>query len=268
LWRRYQIDSRSIEGVPHDAFDAIISQYGADSDEARTEVYGQFPNQGTNQFIGSTAVKEAQERDALPDPGAPLLMGVDVARFGEDKSVIAFRKGRDAKIIPWQKFKGIDTVRLAGIVADLAGKHHVAAIFVDGNGVGGGVVDNLKAWGYKVVEVQAGASATDGDTYYNKRVEIWGRMREWITQGALPKDPELAADLTAPEYSFHPSSNKIQLEGKDRMKARGQASPDAAEALALTFAQPVARVDERHSRSGGNQRNRQAKDVDYPMFGV
>lgn len=267
FWKTRNIDSRTVEGTDKGVFAKIIAQYGEDSDEARVEVKGEFPNKGSNQFIGKDVAYAAQTREALPDHGAPLVMGVDVARFGEDKSVICFRKGRDARVFPWQKFKGLDTVQLAGIVADLAGKHHVNAIFVDGNGVGGGVVDNLKAWGYRVIEVQMGSSPTDGDTYVNKRVEIWGRMREWLMTGAIPVDGDLMTDLISPEYSYHPVSNKVQLEGKDHMKARGLASPDSAEALALTFAQPVARADERHSRNNMNQRNRVARDLNYDIFG-
>lgn len=266
FWKTRNIDSRTVEGTDPGTFDRIIAQYGLDSDEARIEVLGQFPNQGANQFIGKDVVYNAQTRELIPDPGAPLVMGVDVARFGEDKSVICFRKGRDAVSIPWEKFKGIDTVKLAGIVADRAGKNHVAAIFVDGNGVGGGVVDILKAWGFKVIEVQAGSSATDGDQYYNKRAEIWGRMKEWLQTGSIPNDTDLNTDLISPEYSYHPSSNKLQLEGKDHMKSRGLASPDSGEALALTFCQPIARQDERHSRNNGSFRNRVAKDVDYDIF--
>lgn len=265
-WRQYQIDARNVEGIPADAYESIIKQHGPDSDEARIEVYGQFPNQGSNQFVGKDAAALAATREVIPDPGAPLLMGVDVARFGEDKSVIAFRKGRDARSIPWKKFKGVDTVQLASTVADLATQLKVDAIFVDGNGVGGGVVDNLKAWGYRVIEVQAGASASDSDMYGNKRVEMWGRMREWLTTGAIPDDSDLQSDLISPEYSYHPVSNKVMLEGKDKMKARGLASPDVAEALAMTFAQPVARNDLNASRNN-SKRNRVANDVDYAIFG-
>lgn len=266
FWRCRNIDSRTVEGTDKGTFDKIIAQYGEDSDEARVEVKGEFPNKGSNQFIGKDTVYAAQTREVIPDPGSPLVMGVDVARFGEDKSVIAFRKGRDARIIPWEKFKGIDTVQLSSRVAELAGKLNPAAIFVDGNGVGGGVVDNLKAWGYKVIEVQMGSSPNDPATYYNKRVEIWGRMREWLMTGAIPSDSDLATDLISPEYSYHPVSNKIQLEGKDHMKSRGLASPDSAEALAMTFAQPVARVDLAAARNNGVTRNRVARDVDYDIL--
>jgi hypothetical protein len=265
-WRQYQIDARTVEGLPADAFDAIIKEDGPDSDNARIEVYGQFPNLGANQFIGKDTVAAATKREIIPDPGSPLLMGVDVARFGEDKSVICFRKGRDARSIPWQKFKGYDTVQLAGAVADMAGKLNPTAIFVDGNGVGGGVVDILKSWGYKVIEVQAGASPNDGDKYLNKRVEMWDHLRAWLQIGGVPDDQELITDLISPEYSYHPTTNKLQLEGKDHMKDRGLASPDVAEALALTFAQPVARTDVQHSREG-RSRSRQARDMDYNVLG-
>lgn len=266
FWRTRNIDSRSVEGTDRGTFDKLIAQYGEDSDEARVEVMGQFPNRGSNQFIGKDVALAAQERNPIPDPGSPLVMGVDVARFGEDKSVIAFRKGRDGTVIPWEKHKGLDTVQLASRVAELAGKHNPNAIFVDGNGVGGGVVDNLKAWGYKVVEVQMSATPSDSDTYLNKRVEIWGRMREWLMTGTIPNDSDLFTDLISPEYSYHPSSNKLMLEGKDHMKARGLASPDSAEALALTFGQPVARIDSRVGRNNPATRGRIARDVDYDIL--
>jgi len=266
FWRCRNIDSRTVEGTDRGTFDKIIAQYGDDSDEARVEVKGEFPNKGANQFIGKDLAYSAATREAIPDVGAPLVMGVDVARFGEDRSVIAFRKGRDARVIPWLAYKSIDTVQLATIVAEQAQKHNVNAIFVDGNGVGGGVVDNLKAWGYKVIEVQMGSSPVDADTYYNKRVEIWGLMREWLGTGAIPNMTELQTDLISPEYRYHPTSNKVQLESKDEMKRRGLASPDHAEALALTFAQPVARLNAAHGRGNAVTRNRVARDLDYEVL--
>lgn len=265
-WRRWQVDARNVEGTAADGYAAILRSHGEDSDEARMEVYGQFPNQATNQFIPKDNVAAARARECIPDPGAPLLMGVDVARFGEDRSVLAFRKGRDARFIPWQKYRKIDTVALASHAAEAATKYKVDAIFVDGNGVGGGVVDNLKAWGFQVIEVQAGASATDSDQYLNKRVEMWALMRDWLNIGSIPDDPELESDLIGPEYEFHPVSNKLVLEGKEHMKEkRGLASPDIAEALALTFAKPIARNDNRASRKH-SRRHAVARDVDYQLL--
>lgn len=262
-WRTRQIDSRTVE-IAQDAFDAIIAKYGADSDEARVEVYGQFPNKATNQFISTTSVNLATERESIPDPGAPLLLGVDVARFGEDTSVLAFRKGRDAKSIPWQTYKGIDTVQLATKVADAVQRYKVDAIFVDGNGVGGGVVDQLKAWHYRVIEVQFSATPNDIEQYLNKGVENWALMKEWLSIGTIPDDAKLRSDLTNREYSYHPVNNKLILQSIEKMKDAGFASPDRAMALSMTFAQPVARNDARASRSNHNRR--MATGVDYEIL--
>ena len=266
FWRCRNIDSRTVEGTDIGTFNKIIAQYGDDSDEARVEVKGEFPNKGANQFIGKDLAYQAAQREVIPDPGAPLVMGVDVARFGEDRSVIAFRKGRDARSIPWLKFKNLDTVQLATIVSEQATRHGVNAIFVDGNGVGGGVVDNLKAWGFRVIEVQMGSTPNDLDMYQNKRAELWAMLREWLGTGAIPNDGDLQTDLISPEYKYHPTSNRIQLESKDQMKQRGLASPDHAEALAMTFAVPVARLNAPHSRNNGVARNRVARDTDYEVL--
>ena len=265
-WRRWQIDARKVSGTSKDAYESIIRKYGADSDEARVEVYGQFPNSGQNQFIPTDVVLAAQEREAYDDRGAPLLLGADVARRGNAKSVIAFRRGRDAVSIPWQEYRGLDTVQFASRIAEAADKYKVDAIFIDGNGVGGGVVDNLKAWGYRPIEVQAGGAAANSDKYLNKRAEMWGLMRDWLPTGSIPKNAILQDDLIGPEFEYHPVSTKIVLESKEHMQARGIASPDYAEALALTFAKPVARTDANVSRHN-TRRSVIAKGVDYAILG-
>ena len=262
-WRTRNIDARTVDIAP-DVWQAILDKHGPDSDEARVEVFGQFPNQSLNQFINRQAVGNACEREVVSDPGAPLLMGVDVARFGEDESVIAFRKGRDARTIPWQCYRGIDTVQLSAHVADAALRYKVDAVFVDGNGVGGGVVDLLRSWGHRIIEVQSGATPIEPDKYLNKRVEMWALMREWLTIGAIPLDRILQEDLAGPEYSFHPVNSKLVLENKEHMRDRSLASPDRAEALAMTFAQPVARRDTRTSRA--HSRIREATGMDYEVL--
>jgi hypothetical protein len=265
-WRTRSIDSRSVEGISHSSFENIIKQFGEDSDEARVEVYGQFPHTGARQFMQFGHISDAVERPVEPDPGAPLLMGVDVARFGEDRSVIAFRRGRDARTIPWRVFRKLDTQQLAREVADAAAEYNPAAIFVDGGGVGGGVVDALKAMRFKVIEVQAGSSPDDKDKYINKRVELWARLKEWMETGCLPDNKDLVADLRAPQYDWHQINGKLTLETKEDMRKRGLSSPDMAEALIQTFARPVARSDILTARRGG-RRVPVAQDIDYPMFG-
>lgn len=249
LWRHKQIDARTVEGVDPNTYQGIIDRYGPDSDEARVEVYGQFPNAGQRQFIAMDAIEGAQARTPEDDPGAPLLMGIDVARYGEDSSIFAFRKGRDARTIPWQKFRKLSMTQLADRAVEAINQYNPDAVFVDGGGVGGGLVDILKDLGHRVIEVQAGGSADDKAAYQNKRVEMWALMREWLSIGCIPDDPELRDDLKAPEYSYHRTTNVLQLESKDSMKERGLASPDTAEALAQTFARTVPRLDRNTSRS-------------------
>ena len=221
--------------------------------------------QGIDQFISSEVVQEAQEREVEPDPGAPLLMGVDVARFGDDSSVIRFRQGRDARSFPIKKFKGRDLMELSSEVMFLADKLEPEMIFVDGGGVGGGVVDKLKSMGYRVTEVQFGSKPDNKAAYFNKRCEMWDKMKDWLQRGALDISEDLFTDLTAPTYKHVGDSSQVYLERKEEMKKRGMASPDEGDALALTFAENVARRDSRSSRGRG--RSRPAKGLDAPVFG-
>ena len=261
-WNTRNIDSRTVEGTDPAIYQKIIDQHGEDSDEARVEVRGLFPSQGDKQFISRALVAGAQERAVAQDAFAPLAMGVDVARFGDDQSVIYFRHGRDARSMPPVKFKGLDTTQLVARVAELADRHRPDGIFVDGAGVGGGVVDQLRARGYRVFDVQAGAKADDDQKYQNKRVELWARVREWLQIGSIVADPQLADDLLAPEYDFD-NAGRVRLETKEKMKGRGLASPDVADALALTFAANLARRDGAVPR----RRVRVAGGVDYAVLG-
>lgn len=265
FWHLRKIDARTVEGTDKALYEKIIAQHGFDSYEACVEVRGEFPSQSVAQFIPVTTAQAAMERHVDFDAGAPLVMGVDVARFGDDRSVIAFRQGRDARSIQWQFYAGIDTMQLAMRVAEYADKYRPEAIFVDGGGVGGGVVDRLKELKYRVIEVQAGESADDKDKYANKRVEMWDRMREWMLHAAIPHSDELFNDLIGIEYKYNVTTTQLMLERKDEMKKRGLASPDLADALALTFARPVARRDVRHSY--GSSRTRFATGREYAILG-
>lgn len=266
-WRRWQIDARDVDGTTKDAYESIIRKYGPDSDEARVEVYGKFPNSGVNQLIPLDLVLAAQQREAYDDRGAPLLLGVDVARRGANKSVLAFRKGRDARSIPWQSIQGRETPAVATAVAEAAQKYNVDAIFVDGNGVGGGVVDALKQWGYRVIDVQSGGSAIDKAKYKNKRAEMWGLMRDWLEIGSIPGGETLKDDLIGPEFQYDAVTNQIILESKEHMLERGVASPDEGDALAMTFAKPIARTDMHASNSAVSRRATIARGVNYDILG-
>lgn len=266
-WRRRHIDSRTVEGIDRAVFDKIIDKYGADSDQARVEVYGKFPRTGERQFISTSIVREATNREYVPDTGPPLMMGVDVARFGDDRSVIRFRQGRSARKgdVPGPfRYKGLDNMQLAYEVADKIDKYNPDAVCIDaGNGTG--VIDRLKELGYSVHEIQFGARSPDRE-YANFRTYIWGRLRDWLSGGCIDPDAELETDLTGPEYEFVGSDgDQLRLEPKEKMKKRGLASPDDGDALALTFAVRASRRDTRTSRH--RRRVAMARDVEYDVLG-
>ena len=169
--------------------------------------------------------------------GAPLIYGIDVARFGSDASVIFKRRGLVAfEPIVIRKF---DNMALADRIAVEMSKEKPDAVFID-SGAGQGVIDRLRQMRFDVVEVPFGAQAVDKEQFANRRMEMWWHMAQWIKQGgAIPPDPVLQGDLGAPTYGYTPKGPKI-LEAKDKLKERIGRSPDLADALALTFAAPVA----------------------------
>lgn len=262
-WHGKQIDSRTVEGTNKRLFDEWSETYGEDSDFMRVRVRGLFPRSGSMQFVATDMIEDASKRDVAAMLSDALVIGVDVARYGDDQSVIFFRKGRDARFIPPIKLRKVDTMQLAARVADEAAKHRADAVFIDGGGVGAGVVDRCRQLKVRnVFDIQFGGKAdranptADRVLYLNKRSEMWGAMREWLAIGAIPDDADLKADLSGPWY-FFTNKNEIQLERKQDMKKRGLASPDAADALALTFAYAIQPAAHR-----GAQQNRQQQSYD------
>jgi hypothetical protein len=244
-WKSYHIDSREVRHSNKEYLQSVIEDWGYDSDYTRVRVLGQFPRAELTGFISEEDVSLAASRQLTePLPSAPLVMGVDVARFGDDSSCIVFRRGRDARTIAPESHHGRDTMFLAGRVAELYQTYRPDAIFVDEGGVGSGVVDRLLQLGVPVIGIQFGARpdrlGVGGEThrFANKRAEMWGGLRQWIKGGCIPDLPGLHAELTGPLYAFN-LRDEIQLEKKSDMKKRGLASPDIADALALTFAMPV-----------------------------
>ena len=239
-WRRRQVDARTAKMANQAQIREWIEDYGEDSDFVRVRVKGQFPRASGNQLIGEDLVTSAAGRSlhkSVYRHGAKVL-GVDVARFGDDQSVVIRRQG--LAVLGIKKYREVDTMRLASIVGEEVVKWRPDAVFIDEVGIGAGVVDRLRQLGFEVFGVNAGARAGDSRRYYNLRAEMWVKMRDWLKSGgAIPLDVELQTDLIGPEYGFD-ASDRLQLEKKEDMKKRGLASPDCADALALTFAFPVA----------------------------
>jgi hypothetical protein len=241
------VDSREVSHTNKAAINDIIRKYGIDSDVVKYRVLGRFPTKSYDGFISGEQVTAAQERDHYGDPGAALILGIDVARYGNDDTVFCFRRGRDARSIPMHSFNGLSTTQVADRAIELIQRYKPDATIIEGAGPGVGVIDQLKARGFRIIEVYPGAGAEKFQIYQNKRAEWWQRMKTWIDEvGCLPPDIELAEQLTTIHYKLNEKSNKQQMEGKREMESRGLKSPDKADALALTFATPVARADRRN----------------------
>ncbi|MBQ3456786.1 MAG: hypothetical protein IJG36_10145, partial [Synergistaceae bacterium] len=187
----------------------------------------------TIDMVSDAAKKGLTEADIR---GAVRVMGVDVARFGDDRSVICKREGlwcHDMKAV-----EHTDNMTFAGIVAREIDEFRPDGVFIDA-GRGEGVIDRLRQLGYRVLEINFGGRASEAARYANKRSEMWDKVREWLKSGgAIPNDPELKSELASPTYKFD-AGGRLILEAKEKLKERGLRSPDMADALALTFAYPL-----------------------------
>ncbi len=238
-WVTWQVDARGARMADQSQLAAWVDDYGEDSDFVRIRVRGVFPRASSRQLIPLDLVDAARRRPLELDPRAPLLLGVDIARFGDDSTVLYFRRGRDARSIPARRFRGLDNVQVAAEVKRAVAEHRPDAVMVDGGGLGAGVVDILRSGGQAVVDVGFGEAAQESDRFVNTRTEMWHAILAWLREGGcLPDDQELSDDLTGPEYTFDPR-DRWALEPKPAMKRRGLASPDAGDALAMTFAPRV-----------------------------
>lgn len=251
-WLSMHVDSRTVPHTNQKLFERWIADYGEDSDFVRVRVLGQFPRIDADSFIPRDLATEATDRVIHASFVEPVVLGVDVGRFGDDPSVIFPRRGRDATTLPVQIFPSIDTMTLASAIAYQAQTYDARQIFVDEGGVGGGVVDRLLQMRAPVLGIDFSARPlganliTTGVRYANRRAEVWGAMRDWLSGGSIPAlehaGVSLIDELAGPRYGLDPKE-RIQLERKREMRSRGAPSPNIADALALTFAYPLYEAD-------------------------
>src|SRR5574343_315711 len=229
-WTVYDTDALDLEEVER------LKRDMTDEAFAR-EMMCSFEAAGDDQLISLSDVDVACNRQ-IPPRGithAPRILGVEPARFGDDRSVIFPRQGLAA--LKPEVYRGINNMDLAGRVAKRIEEWRPDAVFIDA-GNGGGVIDRVRQLGFEVIEVNFGGRAIDAG-YVNKRTEMWFLMRDWLNAGgSIPNIVELRQDLATPTYHFD-AANRLALESKDEIKRRGLPSPDLGDALALTFAQPV-----------------------------
>jgi hypothetical protein len=244
-WVKWTVDSRDVRITNKRFLQELIDDYGMDSDIVRVRVLGLPPTAATNQFISSLRISEAMGRSVEVGLDEPLILGVDVARHGGDHSVVYARKGRDGVThgILFKEAYTDNLTHFAEQIAGFIGELGADRVFVDGGGVGGGVVDHLHASGFRDVvrEVNFGSKSPDRK-YHNRRAYMWGMMRDWLAGGSIPDDHRMVEELTAQEYTINVKTRATQLVTKEHMKAMGLESPDFADALALTFAEVVAPV--------------------------
>lgn len=244
-WRTWQIDARKCKASTKNGpeyLERLIEQYGGlNDDRARVRVLGQFPERAGGQFISTVAVDKAMRTEVEYWQHMPKLMSVDVARFGDNDTMICWRQGR--KVFPLEKMPKVDLVELSKMIGARIKAERPMVVFIDGAGMGAGVVDNLRHLGFSVIDVNGGNSSSD-PLYLNKRAEMWQGMKDWMespTDVELPNDPELRKHLTAVKYGYT-DKGRLRLERKEDIVAEFGFSPDRADALAMTFAYPVADV--------------------------
>jgi hypothetical protein len=207
-------------------------RWGRSSPRFVSKVLGDFPEIGENILFPPGLITAAQERTLEPGPWG--VLGVDVARFGSDRTILMLRRGPAARLVG--DHSKLATTETTGHVVVAVAEHAIDEIRVDGVGVGGGVVDQLVEQGYDVVDMQAGAAAVDNEHFLNARAEWYWALRERFEYGDIdidPDDDELAAQLGCIRY-FYTSRGQIKIESKDDMRKRKLPSPDKADALMLT----------------------------------
>jgi len=233
----------------------IIKTYGADSNQYRVRVLGEFPLTDEDKVISRPSVEAAMERDIVVDPTARRYWALDVARYGTDNSVLCERMGN---VVPWLEVKSnLSTMNIAGWVKskwdELPAHLRPKVILVDVIGVGAGVVDRLLEFGLPVRGVNVAESALVFSDGWRLRDQLWLDMKKWFESNLckVPRDRALVEELVSPSYSFM-SNGKTKIESKEEMKRRGARSPDRADAIALTFAEDPATLQQGPRRENGS----------------
>jgi phage terminase large subunit len=248
-WKKYHWDSRESTNVSKDMVDYFRDKYGEDSNVYRVRVAGEPPLDDANTYIPLSWAMQCVGNDIEVDEDWPIILGVDVARYGEDDSVILPRQGN--VILPWERFNGMNTIALARHIGMTFKEMECSYAGIDEIGIGGGVVDwhhddplgigRDQAWG-----VDVHSSSSDPKKYYRLRDEIWAMMRDncmrrkysfpdkMVRMAGMDINigQELANELAAPTYSLE--RGPLKIESKKEMKARGVMSPNIADAVGMT----------------------------------
>jgi len=240
-WKTMTVSCYDSPSVTEHFLESMEEKYGKDSNVFRVRVLGQFPTQSDDVLLPLYLVEEAVKRDIESSPTTPTIWGVDVARFGSDRSAIAKRQG-NVLLEPIKTYQGRDLMEMAGIVmSEYEASPYTLrpqAIYIDAIGIGAGLADRLRELDMPAVAIAVSETASLKDRFNRLRDELFWNAREWFEgrDVKIPEDNTLIQELTGIRYKYL-STGKLKVESKDEMKKRGQRSPDVADAFVLSFAQ-------------------------------
>jgi phage terminase large subunit len=229
--------------VTPEYIEEMEERYGRDSSTFAIRVLGNFAETTEDTIISNSLVEAAVTRDVDLSETAPIVYGLDIARFGSDKSALCKRQGNHV-LEPIKSWAKLDTMALTGAVhaeyiKDQAEGKAPVEILCDSIGVGAGACDRMRELDMPAIDVNTGESASVSGQYKNLRAELWHKAKEWFEQlnCRIPRDERLMFELCSPRYTYE-SSGKIRMETKSEMKKRigHKGSPDFADSFVLTFA--------------------------------
>jgi len=230
------------------------SRYGEESNAYRIRVLGEFPRSDDDTIIPMELLESAKHRDTRAYEDAPIIWGLDVARFGSDSSVLCKRQSNVVQTL--ERWRNLDLMQLTGaVVAQYEAcdhKNRPAEILVDSIGLGAGVVDRLRELKLPCRGINVSESPAMGGTYLNLRAELWHKAKAWLEKRdcKIPNNEDLIGELATVRYTFT-SNGKIKIESKDDIRRRGLKSPDMADAFVLTFASDAATISWGSNNSWG-----------------
>jgi phage terminase large subunit len=240
--------------VSKEYVDDMKSRYGEESNAFRIRVLGEFPRSDDDTIIPMDLLETAKHRDTRAYEDAPIVWGLDVARFGSDSSVLCKRQSNVVHTL--ERWRNLDLMQLTGaVVAQYEACDHKSRpteILVDSIGLGAGVVDRLRELNLPARGINVSESPAMGGTYLNLRAELWHKAKAWLEKRdcKIPNNEDLIGELATVRYTFT-SNGKIKIESKDDIRRRGLKSPDMADAFVLTFASDAATISWGKSSSWG-----------------
>lgn len=245
-WMTFRVSCEDSPRVSGEYIQEMMSRYGEDSNAFRIRVLGEFPRSDDDTIIPMELIEASKQRDVATSASAPMVWGLDVARFGSDSSSLCKRKG-NVITEPPRIWRNLDLMQLTGaVVAEYEAQKQEdrpEQILVDSIGLGAGVVDRLKELGLPAVGVNVAESPSfsPNQPYANLKAELWYKCKAWFERRdcRIPDDSRLIAELATVRYTFT-STGKTKVESKEDIKRRGLKSPDCADSLILTFASDAA----------------------------